>query len=255
MARWIDLDRLLRRDGAIRLPVSSADVNHEPESVKSPLANDDHDQLPFVPDADEAAKQGYTSANLLFESLCASVWNAACLVYIESRHSPSPPTAAHLAALVVLLAIPLGVGVVAGAACAFGPGEEETRLREQRGRLKRALCWTGLIGCIAALWPIGARVVRDQPESIQLGLALVLAIVEGVLIHAGSTCPAAEQQGAIALPRTSLDGDDEAVREKGPCGLRRVRDVLAPARRGATMQNTRERTREAVVEVVVLEKA
>ena len=89
MARWIDLDRLLRRDGAIRLPVSSADVNHEPESVKSPLANDDHDQLPFVPDADEAAKQGYTSAsashfvsfrarsfqpllagaNLLFESL------------------------------------------------------------------------------------------------------------------------------------------------------------------------------------------
>ena len=65
-------------------------------------------------------------------------------------------------------------------------------------------------GCIAALWPVGARVVRDQHESVQLGLAAVLgassyslpllcplsivqltravrsspaAVVEGVLIH------------------------------------------------------------------------
>ncbi|GAA5912442.1 hypothetical protein JCM8208_005171 [Rhodotorula glutinis] len=256
MPRWIDLDRLLRRDGAIRLPVSSADVNHGPASDKSPRATDDKGELSFVLDGDEAAREGYTSAHLLFESLCASLWNAACLVYLDSRHSTTPPTTAHIAALVVLLAIPLGVGIVAGAASVFGPSEEETRLREERGGLKRALCWVGLVGCIAALWPVGARVVCDQHKSTQLSLAAVLAVVEGVLIHVGSAYPADEQQGAIALPRASFNEDDEAMRETGPCGLRRVRDMLSPARGRELVVETRvEGANEVLVEVVVLEKA
>ncbi|GAA5852488.1 hypothetical protein JCM9279_003469 [Rhodotorula babjevae] len=259
MARWNDLDRLLRRDGAIRLPVSSADVSHGPASDKSPFADDDEldeGELPFVLDADEAASEGYTSAHLLFESLCASLWNAACLVYLDSRGADSPPPTYHVLALVVLLAVPLGVGIVAGAASVFGPGEEETKLREKRGGFKRALCWIGLIGCIAALWPVGTRVVRDQHSSIQLSLAALLAVVEGVLIHIGSSYPAAEQQGAIALPRTSLHEGDELASEKGPSGLRSLCDMLSPARGPVLAVEPRtEGAHEALVEVVVLENA
>jgi len=61
---------------------------------------------------------------------------------------PAAPPTHHIIAVVVLLAIPLGVGIVAGAASVFGPGEEETKLREARGGIKRALCWIGLIGAL-----------------------------------------------------------------------------------------------------------
>lgn len=52
-------------------------------------------------------------------------------------------------------------------------------------------------GCIAALWPVGARVVRNQHKSVQLGLAAVLGASSYSLPHSllaldratDSSCP------------------------------------------------------------------
>jgi len=79
MARWIDLDRLLRRDGAIRLPLSSADVDDGLASDKSPLADVDsikldEEELPFVLDGEQAAREGYTSASAFPSPRPRSSW-------------------------------------------------------------------------------------------------------------------------------------------------------------------------------------
>ncbi|GAA6054728.1 hypothetical protein JCM3770_000051 [Rhodotorula araucariae] len=230
-----------RRKGHIRLPC-------EEDAL---LATREKDAtLPFFLTADEADAEGYTCAHLLFECVCASLWNAACLGYLLLRtSSPAPfaqsplatlvqekedddPTPHFVLALLALVAIPLFIGTSAGAVSVFAPSERETARRAARGPLGRAACWVGMVGCIAAQWPILANVVAGQPAWLQVHLAVTLALVQALLIKAGGDSSSdedeADGEGAIALPRDSLDTVPGEKREQahGYCLLLRSASAL-----------------------------
>ncbi|GAA6023912.1 hypothetical protein JCM10207_009272 [Rhodosporidiobolus poonsookiae] len=156
------------------------------------LTDDGQETLPFFIDGQKAAEEGYTSAHLLFECTVASLWNTACYLYLfyPPRFGPDgqriAPSSTYTNALLALIAIPLLIGTAAGAAALFGDSELDRETREKAGWAKKAAWWFGLIGCIAGVWPILFYVIRGQDAWLQRHLAVTTAIVQALIVRAGS---------------------------------------------------------------------
>ncbi|BGP41624.1 hypothetical protein JCM10449v2_005615 [Rhodotorula kratochvilovae] len=95
-----------------------------------------------------------------------------------------------------------------------------------------------MVGCIAALWPILAYVVAGQPTWLQVHLGVTLAIVQGLLVKAGtdSSASSAEEEGAIFLPRGSLDGELGEMSEKDAYEYRLILPSASAVRGGDAVE-------------------
>ncbi|ORY69415.1 hypothetical protein BCR35DRAFT_315270 [Leucosporidium creatinivorum] len=144
----------------------------------------------------------FTDADLLLECSFAALWNTACLLYLlqpstSSRELEWGSIGGFVAALVVLIALPLLIGLSAGAS-ALSEGRDVPRWMMPVAKIA-----TG--GCFFGGWALWYFVFRDQNIWLVLDTALVLLLGQGILIYRSG-----HPQGQIRLTAE----DDEAVEEK-----------------------------------------
>ncbi|GAA5882334.1 hypothetical protein JCM1840_005425 [Sporobolomyces johnsonii] len=170
---------------------------------------DKADGLPFFRSEEQVEDAGYTNAHLLFECVLASLWNLLCLFYLLHHKTPLDPRTGRplqpsprfLYALLALIAVPLVIGLGAGAGALRGAGEAERNAREVRGRWKTVGVWVGTVGCCIALWPIVAFVVRFQSMWLQLDLGLTTLCIQALVVRAaiGSLCDEPETEEKLRV--------------------------------------------------------
>ncbi|GAA5833092.1 hypothetical protein JCM11251_006514 [Rhodosporidiobolus azoricus] len=194
-ARW---NRLRGKEGAIRLL----------EDEKGE-ANGEEGELPFFLSGEEAEREGYTSAHLLFECVLASLWNASCLVYLTSTSLSSGirPSRTFILGLLALITVPLFIGVSAGAAALWrGTGVDVVR-RKEAGTVKKVLTWVAFVACVAAAYPILFYLVEGQNPLLQAHLTVTIALIQVVLVKAGcdklSDSDGDLSKDSLALPADS----------------------------------------------------
>ncbi|GAA5917552.1 hypothetical protein JCM6882_001729 [Rhodosporidiobolus microsporus] len=204
-ARW---NRLRGREGCIRL---LDEDEKEGEGA-----------LPFFLSAKEAEEEGYTSAHLLFECVLASLWNASCLFYLTHPSSfflsppssppaspPPAPSRTFIYALLALVAVPLFIGVSAGAAALWGQSRVDVLRREKSGWVRGAATWVAFVGCAAAVYPILFHILEGQNPLLKGHLTVSTALIQAVLVKAGSEALSATDEDI-----SDADDDQDCVEKK-----------------------------------------
>ncbi|GAA5844241.1 hypothetical protein JCM3766R1_000980 [Sporobolomyces carnicolor] len=196
--RTAKLTRWWKGHGAIRLEdEDEGSVLNEKRTL--PFSSGDLDGMWQL---EGVVEESYTQCRLLLECVLASIWNGLCLGYLllfpmldTATGETLSPRPAFLHILFGLVALPLVVGMCAGADVMFGQSETEKSRRDKRSRQTSILVVLGFLGCCIGIWVIVAFVVREQTLWLQLDLFATTLCAQALLIR--STISGRSEEDAV----------------------------------------------------------